>query len=133
MTFARMDFFCGILPVIIKSGEKKDWPSPFQPPTEEQLQYLQELINPPYERFVKVVADGRPSLTLADVKRLADGSIYGASEAVDEMLVDSIGYLDDAIIQVKSMANIEKAHVVEYRKPFLLGTCCVPRAEVCSS
>lgn len=112
----------GIQPVVIKSGSKKDWPSPFQPVTEEQKQYIQDkLISPAYERFVQVVADGRSSLTLADVKRLADGSIYSANEALDENLIDQIGYLDEAIELVSSLAGIEKAQVVEYRKPFALA------------
>jgi protease-4 len=110
----------GIQPVIFKSGEKKDWPSPFQPVTEEQRQYIQDkLINPAYDRFVQVVAEGRgEALTLADVKRLADGSVYGAEEALSEKLIDKIGYIDEAIEQVKLLAGIEKARVVEYRKPF---------------
>ncbi|MBA7654924.1 hypothetical protein ES703_62819 [subsurface metagenome] len=70
---------------------------------------------------MQIVADGRPSLTLADVKRLADGSIYGAQKALDEKLIDEIGYLDEAIELVKSQAGIEKAQVVEYRKPFSLA------------
>ena len=112
----------GIQPVIVKSGLKKDWPSSFQPPTEEQLQYLRDkLIIPAYERFVQIVADARPALTLADVRRLADGSIYGAAEALDEKLIDKIGYLDEAIKQVKELADVEEAQVVEYRKPFSLA------------
>ena len=112
----------GIQPVIIKSGRKKDWPSLFQQITEEQRQYIQEkLISPAYERFVKLVTDGRESLTLAEVKDLADGSIYGAQEALDEKLIDKIGYLDEAIEQVKTLAKIEEAQVVEYRRPFSLG------------
>ncbi len=112
----------GIKPAIIKSGEKKDWPSLFRPFTEEQREYIQEkLITPAYNRFVQVVADGRESLTLDDVKRLADGSIYWADEALAEKLIDKIGYLDEAIEQVKSLAGIEKAQVVEYRRPFSLS------------
>jgi len=111
----------GIQPIIIKSGLKKDWPSSFRQPTEEELKYLEDkVLTPAYERFVQVVADGRPSLTLADVKRLGDGSIYGAAEALDEKLIDKIGYLDEAIEQAKSLAGIEEARVVEYRKPFSL-------------
>jgi len=111
----------GIKPAIVKSGEKKDWPSLFRPFTEEQRQYIQEkLIDPAYNRFVEVVADGREALTLDDVKRLADGSIYWADEALAEKLIDKIGYFDEAIEQVKSLAGIEKAQVVEYRKPFSL-------------
>lgn len=112
----------GIQPVIFKSGEKKDWPSPFQQITEEQRQYVQDkLITPAYDRFVQIIDEGREKLTLADVKRLADGSIYGAEEALSEKLIDKIGYIDEAIEQVKSLAGIEKAQVVEYRKPFSLS------------
>ena len=109
----------GIEPVIIKSGEKKDWPSPFQSPKAEQKQYLKDkLIAPAYERFVQVVAEGREVLTLDDVNRLADGSIYGAYEALNENLIDEIGYLDEAIKLILALANIKKAQVVEYRRPF---------------
>jgi len=112
----------GISPVIFKSGRKKDWPSPFQPITEEQRQYVEEkLIAPAYNRFVEVVAEGRDTLTLADVRRLADGSIYSAEEALYEKLIDKIGYLDEAIEQVKLLAGIEKAQVVEYRRPISLA------------
>jgi len=109
----------GIQPVIVKSGEKKDWPSSFHPPTDEQLKYLQDkVITPAYDRFVQIVADGREPLNLADVKRLADGGIFAAAEARDEKLIDDIGYLDKAIDTVLSLAGIENAQVVEYRKPF---------------
>ena len=33
-------------------------------------------------------------------------------------MIDRIGYLDDAIERVSALAGIEKAHVVEYRRPF---------------
>lgn len=111
----------GIQPVIVKSGEKKDWPSSFRPPTEEQLEYLEsKLITPAYERFIRLIAESRPLLTLDQVRTLADGSIYSAAEALDERLIDHLGYLDEAIELVKSLANIEEAQVVEYTKPFSL-------------
>jgi len=109
----------GILPVVVKSGEKKDWPSAFKPPSEEQKQYLMDkLIGPVYERFVKIIADGRKSLTLDQVKQLADGSIYNAEEALDKRLIDNIGYIEDAIDAVSALANIKNPHVIEYKKPF---------------
>jgi protease-4 len=109
----------GIEPVIIKSGARKDWPSLFQKPTEEQIQYLDEkLIQPAYERFVNIVADGRPTLSIDDVRQLADGSIYGAQEALDKEMIDEIGYFEDAVDTILSMAGIENAQVVEYRRPF---------------
>ena len=112
----------GIKPITITSGPKKDWPSMFKPFTEEQQRYVEDkLIKPAYDTFVQVVAEGRPELTVDDVKGLADGSIFGAKEAKKEKLIDEIGYLDEAIELVKSMAKIEKAQVVEYRKPFSLA------------
>lgn len=110
----------GILPVTVKSGKRKDWPSSFRAPSEEELEYMRDkLITPAYERFLEVVAEGREGTLSPDkIKELADGSIYGAKEALEEKLIDEIGYLDEAIELVKSMAKIEDARVVEYRKPF---------------
>jgi protease-4 len=113
----------GILPVVVKAGAKKDWPSPFAIPTDEQKQYLQErIINPAYEQFVKVVIEGRKDkLTEEEIRQLADGSIYWAQQAVENKLIDEIGYLKDAIREVKEQAGIDKAEVIEYQKPFSLA------------
>jgi protease-4 len=109
----------GIQPVIVKAGSKKDWPNPFKVPTEEQLQYMQaRIIDPAYNRFVKIVVDGRTMLTEDDVRRLADGSIYWADKALDEKLIDSVGYLNDAIDKTKALAKIKKAQVIEYKRQF---------------
>jgi protease-4 len=110
----------GVLPVVIKSGQKKDWPSSFREPAPEELQYMQEkLITPAYERFVKIVAEGRKdTLDVNEVRQLADGGVFGATEARDKKLIDDVGYLDDAIESVKTMAGIETAEVVAYRRPF---------------
>lgn len=113
----------GVLPVTVKSGPKKDWPSSFRQPAPEEIQYMQDkLVRPAFERFLQVVTEGRQaSLNSADVRRLADGGIYGAQEALDEKLIDGIGYLDDAITIVKSLAGVDRAQVVEYRKPFTIA------------
>jgi len=73
----------GIQPVIIKSGRKKDWPSSFAKPDEQQLQYLDEkVIQPAYERFMQIVADGRSELSPEDVNRLARRMSTGSLTAV---------------------------------------------------
>jgi len=112
----------GVEPVIIASGDKKSWLSMFKPFEEEQRQYVQDrLINPAFERFVEVVDEGRPTLDVNEVKIVADGGIYSAKEAKKQKLIDDIGYLDDAIDLVKSLAGVEKAQVVQYRRPFSLA------------
>ena len=110
----------GIKPVIIKSGMKKDWPTSFEPVTEEQIQYINEkLISPAYERFVNIVARSRKDvLAIEQIRVLADGSIYNATEALENKLIDEIGYMQEAIALAKSLAKITDARVVEYEKPF---------------
>ena len=110
----------GIQPVHLTRGEKKDWPSSFRAPKQEELDYIEErLLNPAYERFVDIVQEGRAkALSAEEVRQLADGSIYGAPKALEAKLIDKVGYLDDAIGMAKSLAGIQAAQVVEYRRPF---------------
>lgn len=109
----------GVQSEVLKSGEKKDWPSMFSQMTEEQKVYLNsKLIGPAYERFVKLVSEGRKdSLTLEQTRALADGSIYNADEALEKGLIDDIGYFDDAVAATEELAGISKARVVEYKRP----------------
>ncbi len=109
----------GIQPVFLTMGAKKDWPSAFRKPTDEELTYVRDrLLQPAYTRFVAVVKEGRrDALSSEEVEKLADGSIFVADQALQAKLIDKIGYLDDAIATIKTMAGIEAAQVVEYRRP----------------
>jgi protease-4 len=109
----------GIQPEVLKSGPKKDWPSMYAPMTEEQKQYLNEkLITPAYERFVNLVSEGRKHvLTPERVRLLADGSIYPADEALENGLIDEIGYFETAVAAAEKLADISDARVVEYQRP----------------
>jgi protease-4 len=109
----------GISPVVVKSGLKKDWPSMFSEATDEQKEYIfEKLIGPAYDRFVGLVADGRSTLDVEQVKSLADGSIYWAKEALEKELIDEVGYIEEAIAAAESLAGIKDSHVVEYTRPF---------------
>lgn len=120
----------GISPVVVKSGPKKNWPSMFEETTDEQKQYLMDkLISPTYERFVGLVNDGREALTESEVRELADGSIYGAVEALDKRLIDQIGYIDEAIALAETLAGIENATVVEYERPFSFSSMLFAKSE----
>ena len=113
----------GITPVTLKSGEKKDWPSMFSEATDEQKQYLMDkAIMPAYDRFIRLVADGREELTLDQVKELSDGSIYGALEACDKKLIDQVGFMEDAIALTEKLAGIKGAKVIQYEKPFTFSS-----------
>ncbi|MHC5184465.1 MAG: S49 family peptidase [Planctomycetota bacterium] len=92
----------------------------FNETTDEEKQYLMErVITPAYDRFVKLVAQGRQDvLTEEQIRELADGSIFTAQQAVDNQLVDALGYFDDAVIKAQEMANISDARVVTYEELF---------------
>jgi protease-4 len=121
----------GVQPVFVKSGPKKDWPSSFKESSPEIELYLyNKLIAPAYRRFLDVVAEGRSKVLEPDqIKELADGSIYYADEALQVKLIDSIGYLEDAIEQVKILANVDQAQVIEYHKPFSLAEVFASKGE----
>ena len=56
------------------------------------------------------------------VRVLADGSIYGAPEALEKKLIDKVGYLGSAIAEAESLAGIKDAKVIEYERPFSLSS-----------
>jgi len=101
---------------VVKSGQWKDFWSPFRPATQEEKQMMQAIIDDFYQRFLEVVARGR-NLSLPEVKRLADGRIYTAQQAKDAGLVDRLGYLKDALELAKAQAGLKEARVVRYHRP----------------
>ncbi|RPA62397.1 signal peptide peptidase SppA [Aerococcus agrisoli] len=96
-----------------KSGALKDIGSSYREASDEEKDVLNDLITEKYNRFVEIVAQGR-GLSTDEVKKLADGRIYTGQQAVDNGLVDAIGYEDDALAALKSDNNLEGASVVDY-------------------
>lgn len=102
----------------IKSGDKKDIGTPLRPMTEDERQILQSIINGMYDRFLDVILEGRnKGFSREELRKIADGRIYTASQAKDLKLIDSIGYLDDAIEAAKEKAGIKEARVITYTAP----------------
>jgi len=105
----------GIVSETVKSGDKKDIGSPLRPMTGEEREILQSVIDSMYERFLDVVMEGRRErFTRAGLRALADGRVYIAPQALESGLIDSIGYLDDAVGAAKKRAGIEQATVITY-------------------
>lgn len=105
----------GIVSQTVKSGEMKDIGSPLRPMTTGEREVLQSVIDTMYERFLDVVMKGRAGrFTRVELKKLADGRVYTAPQALDNGLIDSIGYLDEAVDAAKKRAGIEQATVITY-------------------
>jgi protease-4 len=125
---------------IIKAGRVKDSGSMFHNMTPDERQLWQDMVDHAYSQFLAVVEDGRPLLKdklLEQVlkKRLpkapttggeavdfyrqrADGGIFTSDQALQLGLIDKIGYLEDAIKEVKRLANLgDDVRVVTYDRP----------------
>lgn len=120
----------------VASGPMKDMGNFMREPTEEETAVWQNLVNDSYEQFLSVVREGRAWFRAEDVdvpaekesalkerdaelRKIADGRIYSANQALALRLVDKIGYLDDAIDSALERANLTKdsACVVVYTEP----------------
>ncbi len=101
----------------IKSGLHKDMGSPYREMTPEDRNILQGMINSMQERFLEVVAKGRPEMGPEQMKEIADGRIFTTAEAKKLKLIDQIGHMDHAINLAKQEAGIAEARVILYRRP----------------
>lgn len=106
----------GVREVAIVSGPNKNLLSPFHGVDEGQRAILQSIVDDLYDRFVDVVDQGRQELDLAQVRRLADGRVYSARQALDEKLVDEVGYQAAAVAKLRELCDESSIHVVEQRK-----------------
>ncbi|MBN2588923.1 MAG: signal peptide peptidase SppA [Sedimentisphaerales bacterium] len=109
----------GVKTVAIKSGQLKDIGSPLHVLTEPEKEVLQGVIMEMFQQFVSVVRDGRKAIGEQKLQELTDGRVFTAKQALNENLIDKIGYLSEAIAWAKEMANVKKAKVVLYHRPSL--------------
>lgn len=100
----------------IKSSPLKAEPSPFNATTEDERAMIGRLISDSYDWFVDLIVDRRP-LTLAEVRRLADGSIFTGRQALERKLVDELGGEREAIrwLTTKGVGAELKVHEWEPR------------------
>lgn len=97
----------------IKTGPYKDIMSPSREMTEGDREILQSMIDDSYDRFLKVVADGR-DMPMDEVEKVADGRVMNGSQAVKANLADEFGYLDDTITALKQENDLKGSKVFEY-------------------
>lgn len=107
----------GVKADAITSGKMKDAGSPLREMRPEEREVFQSLVDQFYDRFVKVVADGRPKLTEEQVRTIADGRVWSAQQALELGLIDEIGTLRDAVAGVKEQVGLKKVKVVTYHRP----------------
>jgi protease-4 len=104
----------GVSDTSMKSGTFKDVGSPFRKPSAKDEAILQGIVDSQYRRFCKIIEENRPQVQLSDHPELADGRIFTAEEALASKLVDQIGYLSDALEDMKQTLGVSNARVVRY-------------------
>ena len=82
---------------------------------------LQELVDRSFERFKRIVAEGRPKLEKDDaaLDRATTGQIFTSEQAHELGLVDKIGFLDEAVARAAELANVDMKSVrcIKYEEP----------------
>jgi protease-4 len=106
----------GVAANTIKSAEHKDMGSPFRALTAEERRIFQSVIDELQRQFVGKVAERR-GIAADTARTLADGRIYTAQQALTHRLVDTIGYVPDAIDAARRAAGTPEAKVVVYKRP----------------
>lgn len=107
----------GVKADAITSGIHKDTGSPFREMRPEERELFQGMIDDMYERFVQAVIAGRPKLDESAVRKLADGRVYTAGQALEAGLIDRIANVRETIESVKKRVGLKRARVVVYARP----------------
>jgi protease-4 len=101
---------------VVKSAEKKDFLSPLRPLTQEEREIFQSTIDHFHQRFISVIAEGRPHLAPSKIAQLADGRVFTSDQALKHELIDQIGYLDDTLELIKEELGLSDIKVVTYAR-----------------
>lgn len=105
----------GITATTITAGKNKNMMNFNEPVTQEQKEIMQEIANECYEQFTGIVAINR-NIPLFEVKKLADGRIYTANQALKNKLIDGIDSWENMLKLMKETEfNGENLSVVEYK------------------
>lgn len=107
----------GIQDVTIASGNNKDMLNPLKQVNPQQQALLKTIIDQMHERFVEVIAKGR-KMSEDEVKKIADGRIFSAGQALELELVDQIGYYEDAVNICSGLLGVENIKVYKYEQQF---------------
>ncbi|GGE21705.1 Clp protease [Aureimonas endophytica] len=100
----------------IKSSPLKAEPSPFAPAPEEAKEMIRRMVVDSYEWFVGIVAGRRP-IDLAEVRRLADGSVFTGRQALQNRLVDALGGEIEVRRWLEDQRQVPKGLEIVLREP----------------
>ncbi len=105
-------------PLKMMGSPTRDLPEPFKA---EEQKILEGLVQSSFEGFKEIVLASRPALRGDQAKQdvVFTGRIFTAKQAQENLLVDQLGFIEDAIDRAIELANLERdsTRVVEFKKP----------------
>ena len=88
--------------------------------TTEELAIFNDLIDDSFTHFKEIVKTGRPKFRKDPeaLEELATGQVYTAQQALENGLIDRIGFIEEAIDRAIELAKLDKRNVrvVEYKR-----------------
>jgi len=101
---------------VVKSGDHKDFLSPFRALTKDERLIFQKTIDSLHQRFVSTIEENRTQLSRDEIIKLADGRIYTSQQALDAKLIDQIAYMDEAEEFIKKDLGLDEIRLVVYHR-----------------
>ena len=103
----------------IASNKLKTMGSITKPMSKEERDIFQRLVDESFAHFKSIVCEGRPKFKkdTAALDKLATGQVFTAEQAVKNGLVDSTGFIEDAVNKAIELAHLDKdkVKVVRYK------------------
>lgn len=104
----------------IKSHPLKALGSPTKKLSPEERAVLQGLVDDGFNRFKEIVQSGRTRFAQKPelLNSVATGQVFTAKQAVENGLVDKVGFVEDAIARAAALAGVDatKVQVVKYER-----------------
>lgn len=106
----------GIKSETIHAGANKNMGNYNEPLTDEQRAILQSIADECYDQFTQIVSQER-GIKIEDVRKLADGRIYTAKQALELKLIDKISNLQEMLDELKLAVGNQNISVVKFEVP----------------
>ena len=104
----------------VNSNEHSDMYNGFRALDKKELDYMQASVENIYDKFTKLVSEGR-GMPVARVDEIAQGRVWTGADAIGIGLVDEIGTIEDAInyaaLSIDGVTGVQDVQVVGYPKP----------------
>ncbi len=104
----------GIAPMIIKSGELKAIPNPFEESDSEQIDFIKNVVIEMQKEFIGLLKSER-EISREEIKIVSDGRIFTSRQAKKINLIDEIASEKDAINWIKKKGGLDdNIEIIDY-------------------